>query len=266
MKLRTLTTNYASFYAVLWKLHSTFGTVWTERGYSWQGMMEWMEKVHVPFLMQQHRERDHAKHSIRRYVNELLLFTEDWTVLERRKLMKLCETSKLRNSDKYCLAFHPSQAYRNLQELGGVRLKDLKDQTNAIGGAWGSDSWACLVRDDVESDFETTQNNSPESGLDQTKSKRALLIPVSVFTSSQIMKICDSLGQNEDYKRFGADEETPSGVEDDGYRNSTQVPGSQAMTINMSRINNTPEEEFEFDNLETLRSFQDSNTRYKHKL
>ena len=40
IKLITLTTNYASFYAVLWKLHSAFGTVWTERGYSWQGMME----------------------------------------------------------------------------------------------------------------------------------------------------------------------------------------------------------------------------------
>ena len=106
--------------------------------------MNWMQKNHIPFLMQQHRERDHAQHSIRRYFNDLLTFTLDWTVLERRKLLKICETAKLSNGDKYCLAFHPSQAYRDLQDRGGVKLKDLKDHNNAVGGSWGTDAWACL--------------------------------------------------------------------------------------------------------------------------
>ena len=158
--------------------------------------MAWLETVHVPFLMRQHQEKDHAKHSIRRYINDFLNFTLDWSVLERRKLMKLCETSKLKTNEKYCLAFHPSQSFRDLQEMGGVRLKDLKDHTNGIGGAWGSDTWACLVKDDIDKDFDNTENG--QSSLDNTKSKRSLLIPVSVFTSAQIMKICDHLEQNED--------------------------------------------------------------------
>ena len=168
--------------------------------------------------------------------------------------MKLCETSKLKTGEKYCLSFHPSQSFRDLQEMGGVRLNDLKDHTNGIGGSWGSDTWACLVRDDTDLDFDKTEVG--QSGLDNTKSKRALLIPVSVFTSTQIMKICDLLGQNEDYRRFGADEETPSGVEDDsGYRNSTQVSGSQGLSIQMSRIEDPEEEDMEFDNISPEKTF-----------
>jgi hypothetical protein len=119
-------------------------------------MMEWMERVHIPFLKRQHQEKDHAKHSIRRYVIDLFNFTLDWALIERRKLLKICETTKLKSGEKYCLAFHPSQAYQDLQEMGGVRLKDLKDHTNSVGGAWGRDTWACLVSDEVDVDFEQT--------------------------------------------------------------------------------------------------------------
>ena len=89
--------------------------------------MSWMERVHIPFLMKQHKEKDHAKLSIRRYINGLLDFMVDWSILERRKFLKICETAKLRAGEKYCPAFHASQAFRDFQELGGVRLKDLKD-------------------------------------------------------------------------------------------------------------------------------------------
>ena len=182
-------------------------------------------------------------------------FLLEWTILERRKLLKLCETAKLKSGEKYCLAYHPSQAFRDLQEMGGVRLKDLKDNTNAIGGAWCADTWACLVRDDVDSEFDQTESNS---GLDNTKSKRAILIPVSAFTSAQIIKICDYLGQNDDYRRFGADEETPSGVEY-GFRNSTQITGSQELSLQLSRTEEPvgdaaaegpAEEMIEFDDLQ----------------
>ena len=165
--------------------------------------------------------------------------------------MKLMETSKLKE-DKYCLAFHPSMIYKDLQEMGGVRLKELKDHVNSIGGCWGNDSWASLVRDDVDKDFDTTGTEVGQSGLDNTHSKKALIIPVSCFSSTQIIRLCDLLGQNEDYKRFGADEETPSGVEEfSSYRNSTQLPGSQGFRLQVSSIAAHVEEEegIEFDNL-----------------
>ena len=215
--------------------------------------MAWMERVHIPFMKRQHQEKDHAKHSIRRYVTDLFNFTLDWSIVERRKLLKICETTKIRSGEKYCLAFHPSQSYQDIQEMGGVRLKDLKDHTNSVGGSWGRDTWACLVSDEVDIDFEQT---GVESGLDDTKSKRAILIPISVFPSAQIMRICDLLGQNDDYRRFGADEETPSGVESlsgEGMmmRNSTQMPGSQAISLNMSSINHPApaEDDIDFDTL-----------------
>ena len=73
------------------------------------------------------------------------------------------------------------------------------------------------------------------------------------------MKLCDFLGQNGDYRRFGANEETPSGVvEEEIYRNSTQLPGSQVMTLNISSINDNIEEEFNFDNLAPLRTFEET--------
>lgn len=214
-------------------------------------MMKWMEEVHLPFLALQHREKEHARTSLRRYLNGLLAYTMDWSVIERRKIMKLCATSKLKNGDKYCLAFHPSQTFRDLQELGGVRLKDVKDHTNSVGGSWGADTWACLVND-VADDFDSTEEGNA-AGLENTKSKRALLIPVSIFTSAQIMKICDLLGQNEDYRRFGADEETPSGLQEDSripssaYRNSTQVSGSQGLNLHVSCIEQPIEQHVEDD-------------------
>ena len=162
-------------------------------------------------MLKQHQEKDHSRHSIRRYVNGLYDLMVDWSVVDRRKYLKFCETAKLKSNGKYCLAFHPSQTIRDFQQLGGVNLKDLKEHTNAIGGAWGNDTWAFMVKDDAD-DFEDGKEN-----LEDTKSKRALLIPTSVLTSSQIIKLCDALGQNDDYQRFGADVETPSGVEEVRY-------------------------------------------------
>ena len=66
--------------------------------------------------------------------------------------------------------------------------------------------------DDYDQVFETPEEE--EQGLDDTRPKRALLIPLNVFTSSHIMKIAKATGQAEDFKKFGVDEETPSGVED----------------------------------------------------
>ena len=153
---------------------------------------------------------------------EVLSYTLDWSILERRKILKICETSKLTNGTRFCLAFHPSPRYLDFQEMGGVRLKDLKAHTNAVGGAWGEDTWAALVKDNCDAVFDNTEDGT--AGLEDTKAKRALLIPVSVFTSSHIMRIATLTGQSEDYKKFGVDEETPSGVED--IRNSTQRTGS----------------------------------------
>ena len=259
--IRTLMTNYASFYTLTWKLFSTFENVLREQGYTWDGMMHWMETVHAPFLIKQHQQSENPGISIRRYINALLNFTLDWSILQRRKLMKLMETSKIKEGEKYCLAFHASHSYRDLQEMGGVRLKDLKDHANAVGGCWGNDSWAVLVRDDVDIDFDTTNDEAGGAGLENTQSKRAILIPVSVFSSTQIIRICDLLGQNDDYKRFGADEETPSGVEKfSGYRNSTQIPGSQGLRLHVSNIEQVEDEELvEFDNLTSTEEteFQD---------
>ena len=108
IKMRTLLTNYASFFAINYKLYEIFRSVWEEEGYSWEGFLEWVDQVHAPFLKKQHQEKDHSKHTIRRYVHELLNYTLDWTILERRKILKICETMKLKNDQKYCLAFHPS--------------------------------------------------------------------------------------------------------------------------------------------------------------
>ena len=87
----------------------------------------------APFLIKQHQQKEHSGLSIRRYINGFLNFTLDWSILQRRKLIKLMETSKLKEGEKYCLALHPSQNYRDLQEMGGVRWEDLKDHTNAVG-------------------------------------------------------------------------------------------------------------------------------------
>ena len=110
VKMRTIL-NYAIFYSLLWKEHEVFGEVWHEMGYSWEGFMTWVEDIHAPFIVKQHQERDHAKHSIRRYVLDLLSYVQLWNVVDRRKIMKICETKKLKSGRKYCLAFHPSTRY-----------------------------------------------------------------------------------------------------------------------------------------------------------
>ena len=106
--------------------------------------------------------------------------------------------------------------------MGGVSLKDLKTHTNAVGGAWGEDTWAALVKDNCDAIIDDTEEEG--KGLEDTKAKRALLIPMIVFTSSHIIRVSALTGQTEDYKKFGVDEETPSGVLD--VRNSTQASGS----------------------------------------
>ena len=80
--------------------------------------------------------------------------------------------------------------------MGGVRLKDLKSHTNSVGGAWGDDTWAALVKDNCEAVFDSSNDNV--EGLDDTQTKRALLIPINVFTSSQLIKISTMTGQTED--------------------------------------------------------------------
>ena len=111
IKIRTLGTNYSSFYAVLWKFHEVFHDVWDEVGASWDGFLTWVDMVHAPFLVKQHLEKDHAKHSIRRYILDLLNNMLVWSLVERRKILKICETKKLKNGQLYCLAFHPSPRY-----------------------------------------------------------------------------------------------------------------------------------------------------------
>ena len=107
----------------------------------------------------------------------------------------------------------------------------MKAHTNAAGGAWGEDTWAALVKDNHEEAFDNTTDG--DEGLEDTVAKRALLIPIEVFQSSQIIRIASLLGQSEDYKKFGADEETPSGVE--LIRNSTQMTGS-SLNLHLSDV------------------------------
>ena len=45
IKMRTLMSSYGSFYAILWKLHQIFETVWLEMGFTWTGLLDWAEKV-----------------------------------------------------------------------------------------------------------------------------------------------------------------------------------------------------------------------------
>ena len=58
----------------------------------------------------------------------------------------------------------------------------MKDHTNAVGGSWGTDTWACIFKDEVD-DFDSTEDGN-SNGLENTKSKRELIIPVSIFTRS----------------------------------------------------------------------------------
>ena len=108
VKIRTLSTNYSYFLAVVWKCYDVFEDVWADMGYSWDGFLEWIQTTFVPFLVKQHIEKDHSKHSIRRYIIDLQNYILPWSLVDRRKILKICETKKLSNGQKYCLAFHAS--------------------------------------------------------------------------------------------------------------------------------------------------------------
>ena len=89
--MRTLLTNYSSFYAILFKFHQEFEPVWDEIGASWDDFLTWMETVHAPFLVKQHQEKNHSKHSMRRYILEILNYILVWSVFDKRKILKEVE-------------------------------------------------------------------------------------------------------------------------------------------------------------------------------
>ena len=82
VKLRTLLTNYASFYAILQKISMDYEEVLKEIGFSWQGFLDWVVTVHAPFIVKQHQEKDHSRNNIKRYFN-CLLFTSLMLQLSR---------------------------------------------------------------------------------------------------------------------------------------------------------------------------------------
>ena len=98
----------------------------------------------------------------------------------------------------------------------------MKSHNNAAGGALRDNTWAALVKDNHEEPFDNSGEG--DEGLEDTVANRAWLIRIDIFQSSQIIRIATLLGQSEDYKKYGADEETPSGVEH--IRKSTQMKGS----------------------------------------
>ena len=95
VKIRTLLTNYASFYDFYHKLHSDYTTVMEEFSCSWEGFMEWVTEVHVPFIVKQHQERDHSRNNIKRYFNDLFIYFGDSSIFHRRKYLKY-QTNKLK--------------------------------------------------------------------------------------------------------------------------------------------------------------------------
>ena len=228
VKIRTLLVNYGSFIAINWKLHQIFETVWDDMGYTWEGFEEWVEVVLVPFLVSQHMEKDHAVHSLRRYVNGILNFAAGMSETEVQKFMRICTTKKTK--DKHVLAIHPDKRYPDMKQLGYVKLTDVKKHLPSVGGLWDDSTYATLVRNEVD-DLDTSSDDRSNM-----VAKRALFIPFTVFTSSQKMKICDITGQKEYYSL--ADSETPSGVED--VRNSTAATSGLQLRLalsDVSRIN-----------------------------
>ena len=216
IKPRTFLTNYAPFYAINWKLHQIFQSEWEKLGYSWTGFEEWAENVHIPFLVGQHIEIDSSNSVITRYVNGLLLFVAGMSETEVLKFMKICQTSKTKS--KHVLAIHPDKRYPDLKQLDNIKLMDVKKHLPSVGGIWDDTTYATLLRADID-DLEATQNVG-----NSMVAKRALLIPMSVFTSSQIMKVCDKTGQKEYYSL--ADSETPSGV-DEAINSTSLSSGSR---------------------------------------
>ena len=111
-----------------------------------------------------------------------------------------------------------------------------------------------MVKENVDAVFDTPEEEA--AGLKDVQAKRAVLIPMNVFTSSQIMRMTTMLGQSDDYKKYGVDEETPSGVED--VRNFTQATGSSLNLVlpDVSSINAPPshvpagEDDIIFDELQ----------------
>ena len=69
VKIRTLVTNYASFYACFKKLYSDYEDVMREVGCTWEGFLDWVREVHAPFIVKQHQEKDHSRNNIKRYMN-----------------------------------------------------------------------------------------------------------------------------------------------------------------------------------------------------
>ena len=88
------------------------------------------------------------------------------------------------------MAFHPSRKVGDFQVMGGVSLKELKEHTNAVGGAFGDDTWATLARD---SDLHVTEVEGEDS-LNDTQAKRALLVLLNVWQSEQIRWMAIALG------------------------------------------------------------------------
>ena len=227
VKMRTLLTNYASFYAFNWKLHNIFESEWTKMGYSWPGFMEWAENFHVPFIVSQHVEKDHAVHSIRRYVNGILEFASGMIETDVLKFMRICNTKKTR--DKFVLALHPDKRYQGLTEFGNVKIFDIKKHLPTVGGLWDETTYASFVKAGIE---DLDDSKDAKANL---IAKRALLIPMSCFTSAQKMKICDLTGQKEFYSL--ADNETPSGVEDIANSTSRSGAPSRLALNDLSSIN-----------------------------
>ena len=52
--------------------------------------------------------------------------------------------------------------YSDFQEMGGVKMKDLKTHTNALGGKWEDDTWTALVKNNLEGAFNTTDKGSDD--------------------------------------------------------------------------------------------------------
>ena len=126
-------------------------------------------------------------------------------------------------------------------------------------------SWAALVKESYDGVLDTTDDIV--ASLEDTKAKRACLIPINAFSSTQIMKTATATGQSEDYKKFGADEETPSGVEAEDVRNSTHQTGSSLNLVlndvSSIRVSDNNEEEIQFEELQNFDDvdiFQESNT------
>ena len=55
------------------------------------------------------KAKQHAASSIRRYFRTLIEHIRDWPLVERRKILKICETRKLeRGKGNICIAFYPT--------------------------------------------------------------------------------------------------------------------------------------------------------------